>query len=142
MILRPPRSTRTDTLFPYTTLFRSVFVVGRRRQLSRRRVPPRQPQGGALRPLCQLPGGGEGREGALLGGGGRCVGTLSRRSGRRPRGTLTGSITELTETENAAPRPNRTPPRSGRRPIRRLRLSIPFISRPIRLQEHPPQNTA
>src|SRR3546814_2411863 len=39
MIRRPPRSTRTDTLFPYTTLFRStvpaslrlppnVFVVG------------------------------------------------------------------------------------------------------------------
>src|SRR3546814_17479354 len=26
MILRPPRSTRTDTLFPYTTLFRSVDV--------------------------------------------------------------------------------------------------------------------
>src|SRR3546814_9494192 len=25
MILRPPRSTRTDTLFPYTTLFRSVY---------------------------------------------------------------------------------------------------------------------
>src|SRR3546814_17854838 len=24
MVLRPPRSTRTDTLFPYTTLFRSV----------------------------------------------------------------------------------------------------------------------
>src|SRR3546814_8998587 len=24
---RPPRSTRTDTLFPYTTLFRSVVVV-------------------------------------------------------------------------------------------------------------------
>src|SRR3546814_12782206 len=24
-IRRPPRSTRTDTLFPYTTLFRSVF---------------------------------------------------------------------------------------------------------------------
>src|SRR3546814_11090710 len=35
MILRPPRSTRTDTLFPYTTLFRSplhtsavVFAFG------------------------------------------------------------------------------------------------------------------
>src|SRR3546814_20327302 len=28
MIRRPPRSTRTDTLFPYTTLFRSS--VGRR----------------------------------------------------------------------------------------------------------------
>src|SRR3546814_2053336 len=25
MIRRPPRSTRTDTLFPYTTLFRSAF---------------------------------------------------------------------------------------------------------------------
>src|SRR3546814_13673923 len=25
MIRRPPRSTRTDTLFPYTTLFRSVM---------------------------------------------------------------------------------------------------------------------
>src|SRR3546814_10591540 len=27
MIRRPPRSTRTDTLFPYTTLFRSSFHV-------------------------------------------------------------------------------------------------------------------
>src|SRR3546814_7406514 len=27
MIRRPPRSTRTDTRFPYTTLFRSVSVV-------------------------------------------------------------------------------------------------------------------
>src|SRR3546814_9453588 len=26
MIRRPPRSTRTDTLFPYTTLFRSLIV--------------------------------------------------------------------------------------------------------------------
>src|SRR3546814_5447126 len=26
MVRRPPRSTRTDTLFPYTTLFRSVMV--------------------------------------------------------------------------------------------------------------------
>src|SRR3546814_8201766 len=29
MIRRPPRSTRTDTLFPYTTLFRSHEVIGR-----------------------------------------------------------------------------------------------------------------
>src|SRR3546814_8706917 len=28
MIRRPPRSTRTDTLFPYTTLFRSVLSGG------------------------------------------------------------------------------------------------------------------
>src|SRR3546814_3360804 len=26
MIRRPPRSTRTDTLFPYTTLFRSIKI--------------------------------------------------------------------------------------------------------------------
>src|SRR3546814_18538816 len=30
MIRRPPRSTRTDTLFPYTTLFRSVADPGGR----------------------------------------------------------------------------------------------------------------
>src|SRR3546814_6597359 len=29
MILRPPRSTRTDTLFPYTTLFRSAARADR-----------------------------------------------------------------------------------------------------------------
>src|SRR3546814_10346463 len=28
MIRRPPRSTRTDTLFPYTTLFRSSLPAG------------------------------------------------------------------------------------------------------------------
>src|SRR3546814_3116929 len=33
MIRRPPRSTRTDTLFPYTTLFRSI-----------RRIPAHAPQ--------------------------------------------------------------------------------------------------
>src|SRR3546814_9362154 len=27
MIRRPPRSTRTDTLFPYTTLFRSLIAA-------------------------------------------------------------------------------------------------------------------
>src|SRR3546814_13749414 len=28
MVRQPPRSTRTDTLFPYTTLFRSIDVLG------------------------------------------------------------------------------------------------------------------
>src|SRR3546814_13038608 len=41
MIRRPPRSTRTDTLFPYTTLFRSG--TGRRRPR-----PPRRRRGRAL----------------------------------------------------------------------------------------------
>src|SRR3546814_12445258 len=49
MIRRPPRSTRTDTLFPYTTLFRSQAVW--RRTQSRVAVAfqlrqPRQPVGG------------------------------------------------------------------------------------------------
>src|SRR3546814_13791406 len=30
MIRRPPRSTRTDTLFPYTTLFRSAHLLAER----------------------------------------------------------------------------------------------------------------
>src|SRR3546814_16645603 len=33
MIRRPPRSTRTDTLFPYTTLFRSPLLSGKPRLL-------------------------------------------------------------------------------------------------------------
>src|SRR3546814_12020246 len=43
MIRRPPRSTRTDTLFPYTTLFRSHPHVVRRnsRGRFRRRVAPK-----------------------------------------------------------------------------------------------------
>src|SRR3546814_15517998 len=31
MIRLPPRSTRTDTLFPYTTLFRSILTMARNR---------------------------------------------------------------------------------------------------------------
>src|SRR3546814_15466948 len=34
MIRRPPRSTRTDTLFPYTTLFRSVRAPDMLRRLA------------------------------------------------------------------------------------------------------------
>src|SRR3546814_5232328 len=34
MIRRPPRSTRTDTLFPYTTLFRSPSQVCLARELA------------------------------------------------------------------------------------------------------------
>src|SRR3546814_4685420 len=49
MIRRPPRSTRTDTLFPYTTLFRSVAHAaelarngrGAKVQVSRRRATTR-----------------------------------------------------------------------------------------------------
>src|SRR3546814_13396424 len=34
MIRRPPRSTRTDTRFPYTTLFRSLAVSPETRELA------------------------------------------------------------------------------------------------------------
>src|SRR3546814_18329227 len=59
MIRRPPRSTRTDTLFPYTTLFRSA----------RDSRPPCacRPDGGALRVLGQK----SAREGVLAGRGGQ-----------------------------------------------------------------------
>src|SRR3546814_8160709 len=41
MIRRPPRSTRTDTLFPYTTLFRSVIAQQIGRDLEHIGVGPR-----------------------------------------------------------------------------------------------------
>src|SRR3546814_1546963 len=60
MILRPPRSTRTDTLFPYTTLFRSPAhaielrpLLDRRRsrgtRVGRRPPPHRRDRGGGHR---------------------------------------------------------------------------------------------
>src|SRR3546814_19224052 len=57
MILAPPRSTRTDTLFPYTTLFRSqLFFAGWRAQktwLSKMRFL----LGGIVRALVRGPRG-------------------------------------------------------------------------------------
>src|SRR3546814_454342 len=62
MIRRPPRSTRTDTLFPYTTLFRSLdlrralittHLSGPRVSLLRRDQP-----GNATLPICGLCIGG------------------------------------------------------------------------------------
>src|SRR3546814_19214219 len=40
MIRRPPRSTRTDTLFPYTTLFRSRLLEDYLSRSSQRQDPP------------------------------------------------------------------------------------------------------
>src|SRR3546814_21187868 len=63
IIRRPPRSTRPDTLFPYTTLFRSrlrsvrIDVDGRLRPLAARTFPElgwidrdRSPAAGAVNP--------------------------------------------------------------------------------------------
>src|SRR3546814_21057011 len=49
MIRRPPRSTRTDTLFPYTTLFRSNGASWRSPQIIFFRGPKRR--------QCRLSGG-------------------------------------------------------------------------------------
>src|SRR3546814_9842486 len=56
MIRRPPRSTRTDTLFPYTTLFRSAVhaLVGLRRIL----VAGPQVRGGRRRGVVVVVAGG------------------------------------------------------------------------------------
>src|SRR3546814_12495806 len=50
MIRRPPRSTRTDTLFPSTTLFRSAQSAAARPRLG-------VPSADALRGLCRAVGG-------------------------------------------------------------------------------------
>src|SRR3546814_4751339 len=80
MIRRPPRSTRTDTLFPYTTLFRS----SRRRSGAPRRWPRR--------------------------GGARQIGFLYRDRGdaddRRRRGV---GLHRLADGPPAPPRPHRRP---------------------------------
>src|SRR3546814_20693124 len=47
MIRRPPRSTRTDTLFPYTTLFRSLERV-RRKHVSAREAAYRLKKGASI----------------------------------------------------------------------------------------------
>src|SRR3546814_2020048 len=61
MIRRPPRSTRTDTLFPYTTLFRSgdrVHQVGLAKADAA--VQEQRIVGHGLR-LGDAPGGGKGK---------------------------------------------------------------------------------
>src|SRR3546814_21089755 len=71
MIRRPPRSTRTDTLFPYTTLFRSALYGGidgvqPRRHIGRRACAHhRAGAGGQVRPVSRRPLSERGRAGGL-----------------------------------------------------------------------------
>src|SRR3546814_2648151 len=86
MIRRPPRSTRTDTLLPYTTLFRSQPAgrgqgrgAFRHRQIERgngdtngrpRPRPRRPPRGNRPHALrCRSDGGSARAGGAIAGGG-------------------------------------------------------------------------
>src|SRR3546814_21071274 len=63
MIRRPPRSTLTETLFPYTTLFRSEHQAHRHQQRGRYRQcgPPDPPRATRGRMSCLPQLGGNGR---------------------------------------------------------------------------------
>src|SRR3546814_14561337 len=76
MIRRPPRSTRTDTLFPYTTLFRSG-------QGRRRRWQPRRQRAGRQRLISAMAGASSAV--AVLGAGswGTALAALIARHGHR-----------------------------------------------------------
>src|SRR3546814_4492081 len=82
MIRRPPRSTRTDTLFPYTTLFRS----GRRRRGADRAAGRSHPArrgdaaGGVLRRAGTVPGGAVDDRGGAEAAGVAGLRPVSRRS--------------------------------------------------------------
>src|SRR3546814_12129650 len=61
MVRAPPRSTRTDTLFPYTTLFRSVQLGSRWRRIpggadqQRRAFAPAEAETGVVEGFEQWP---------------------------------------------------------------------------------------
>src|SRR3546814_2389873 len=76
MIRRPPRSTRTDTLFPYTTLFRSPQPErgGEHRQQQHHRHDPAHRAGVAI-VVEHAPVGGPGEDAELH--------ASSRRGGKR-----------------------------------------------------------
>src|SRR3546814_12144005 len=50
MIRRPPRSTRTDTLFPYTTLFRSLLPTAGLAGGQKPKTAPAAPKADAAKP--------------------------------------------------------------------------------------------
>src|SRR3546814_2608554 len=83
MIRRPPRSTRTDTLFPYTTLFRSCAAGPIRSIVERRR---RHRRAGPQVSMARAPAGAGGASGGRR---------LFRAAGRRSRGRSEEHTSEL-----------------------------------------------
>src|SRR3546814_5389794 len=82
MIRRPPRSTRTDTLFPYTTLFRSLGRADQRDQQQHRRQHDEHRPEAAQADEARTDGGAEHRDDECeapeqrraIGGGGAVLG--------------------------------------------------------------------
>src|SRR3546814_5225471 len=97
MIRRPPRSTRTDTLFPYTTLFRSAqrgqAVLRHGRHLARE-FPAEELHAGLLSPRQLLRPAGA----AVQGG----VGARTPHLPLSPAGSTRGSIAPPVESWRAA----------------------------------------
>src|SRR3546814_1970313 len=92
MIRQPPRSTRTDTLFPYTTLFRSIDAdhdAEEGCQIHRRRAP------------------GEGPPLALVGHG-SVPGRSNWMVARSPRGSSSSARTAMVKSCRAGPAPGAT----------------------------------
>src|SRR3546814_15447153 len=87
MIRRPPRSTRTDTLFPYTTLFRSLprQWPRRGRATAGRRRTAREGVGGRRRRWAAGPDSGSApARGGNAGSAGRRPAPAPRQIGRAP----------------------------------------------------------
>src|SRR3546814_7483741 len=66
MIRRPPRSTRTDTLFPYTTLFRSALAAHQPARHGPRRIAASGLHGGNDREETDLIGAEAGAAGLVI----------------------------------------------------------------------------
>src|SRR3546814_17947672 len=121
MIRRPPRSTRTDTLFPYTTLFRSDadrrpdLRAGPAAGAGRRHGEARRPAG-----LRGLLAAARGRTAAhpRLGDFRRSRGPPAADSRRAPR-------PPPAPAPDSPPAPPALPPHRGRRPGRLLPLPVP-----------------
>src|SRR3546814_19881192 len=118
MIRRPPRSTRTDTLFPYTTLFRSVR--GRSPGLSGRADGQSEVAGGNTRGDCgRLPAlhrthGAEGRRGFPVHTQGGILGSAARTRAYRfdDMWLLFNSVAapDLRAPHDSSPKPLHNPP--------------------------------
>src|SRR3546814_12057923 len=93
MIRRPPRSTRTDTLFPYTTLFRSRLGPPDRPPWARPRGDRRKRDRRFPRPAR---GGGHEKPGR---GSGRTDPRAPARPARRAAGRHAGPLTDARRIE-------------------------------------------
>src|SRR3546814_12912571 len=102
MIRRPPRSTRTDTLFPYTTLFRSTADLRSGDQ------PPRARTGGDGKHR-RAGRAGQDREGSQGRLSGVTLRGMKRRSGNGPPFSLEGYA-----CNNVGPLADCLPPKIGR----------------------------